>query len=292
MSAVESPVWDVTLADQLVTEDVPFTLTRAASDFSHPAGQTLTVAATLGNGDSLPSWLDWNSNTLTLSSITGPLQPDVDTGAITVRFRVSDTSGGFADDDVLFTPVGVDDAPGVGAPLGNQSVKPDQTTMIYVPQGTILDEEGDPITYTALFGGGAALPEWASFDGTAFSFSPNSGDEGTYSVELTGTDTGAQSVTYTFILYVTNGTSILRSRLTGPPPLRLPVQKKIGYKIFDLEDAAMSTPLSSGIVDVTTADGTFDIAYGIAPGREYYVWVWALDKSFRDTVKMVTQLVP
>ena len=100
------PVLAAPIADQTADEDAAFNFVVPAGAFTDADGDTLTYAATLANGDPLPSWLSFNAATRTFSGT--PVQANV--GAVDLRVTASDGSLS-ADDVFTLTVSDTPDAP-------------------------------------------------------------------------------------------------------------------------------------------------------------------------------------
>ena len=96
------------ILDQNNTEDAAFAFQFATNVFIDPdLGDTLTYAATLANGNALPSWLSFNAVTQTFSGT-----PDnSNVGTLTVKVTVTDGSSASVSDEFDITVANVNDAP-------------------------------------------------------------------------------------------------------------------------------------------------------------------------------------
>ncbi|WLB18870.1 putative Ig domain-containing protein [Bradyrhizobium japonicum] len=80
---------------QSATAGTPFSLTLPANTFQDPdSGDHLTLAATLGNGTALPSWLTFNAATRNFGGTPGPSNA----GGFDIKVTATDTSGSAASD--------------------------------------------------------------------------------------------------------------------------------------------------------------------------------------------------
>lgn len=85
-----APVLHAALLDQTITENQVFTFGFSVSNFSDPDGDTLSYKATLGNGMALPSWLTFNTATLSFNGLPG----FGNAGLYEIRVSASDGRGG------------------------------------------------------------------------------------------------------------------------------------------------------------------------------------------------------
>ncbi len=84
------PFLAMPLADQVATEGRAFGFTIPADSFTdRDAGDILTLAATLANGDALPAWLSFSPMTRALSGTPD----DAAAGVLAIRVRATDSSG-------------------------------------------------------------------------------------------------------------------------------------------------------------------------------------------------------
>ncbi|MEM8872833.1 MAG: putative Ig domain-containing protein [Planctomycetota bacterium] len=184
----DAPTVDGALADQNATEDSPFSYQFAANSFGDvDAGDTLTYAATLSNGDPLPSWLSFDANTRTFTGT--PANDDV--GTVTVRVTADDGNGGTVTDDFDLVVANTNDAPTVDNALADQGATEDVAFSYQFAANSFGDvDAGDSLTYGATLANGDPLPSWLSFDANTRTFSgtPLEGDDGTFTVRVTTTD--------------------------------------------------------------------------------------------------------
>ena len=83
-----APTLENDIENQEAFPGIPFTFQFPEDTFSDADGDPLTYTATLGNGDALPSWLDFTASTRTFSGT--PMASDV--GRLTVKVTASDGS--------------------------------------------------------------------------------------------------------------------------------------------------------------------------------------------------------
>ena len=87
----DTPTVSNAISDQSTAEDAAFSFQVASNTFDDvDSGDTLTYAATLSNGNALPSWLTFNAATHTFSGT--PANSDV--GAIDVKVTATDNASG------------------------------------------------------------------------------------------------------------------------------------------------------------------------------------------------------
>ena len=110
LSVNDAPTASRTLSRAAATQGVPFSLTIPATAFSDVDGvDQLTATATLSNGNPLPAWLTFHTNTRTFSGT--PANGDV--GTLTIRLTVTDLAGAVhqfpAEDATPTAAAGADD---------------------------------------------------------------------------------------------------------------------------------------------------------------------------------------
>jgi Ca2+-binding RTX toxin-like protein len=209
----DAPVVAAPLADQLATEDQPFSFQVAAGTFTDvDAGDQLSYSATLANGDQLPAWLVFDAATGTFSGT--PANPDV--GVRGIKVTATDGSGVAAESAFSITVANVNDAPVVAVPLTDQSTTQDQAFSFQLPLNSFMDiDTGDQLTYGATLADDAPLPSWLSFDAATRTFSgtPDNFAVGALNVRVTASDLSGATACASFTLTVSesdpvmNGTS-------------------------------------------------------------------------------------
>jgi Ca2+-binding RTX toxin-like protein len=174
----DAPTVATALAAQSTAEDAAFNFAVPAGTFADvDVGDTLTLSATLANGDALPTWLGFNASTGVFSGT--PANGDV--GDITVRVTATDGSLTTASSDFLLSVTNTNDAPTVATALTTQSTAEDAAFNFAVPAGTFADVDvGDTLTLSATLANGDALPTWLGFNASTgvFSGTPANGDDG------------------------------------------------------------------------------------------------------------------
>ncbi|MFV2069194.1 MAG: putative Ig domain-containing protein, partial [Pirellulales bacterium] len=195
------------LADQTATEGSPFSFAFAADAFADvdvdvDVGDTLSYAATLVGGGSLPGWLSFDGPTRTFSGL--PANDDV--GVIQVDVTATDAGAESASSRFDLTVVNTNDPPALAAPIADQNATED-TVFQFTLTGVFEDEDvGDNLSYTATRADDSSLPAWLLFFGSPGIFVgvPTNDDVGTLSVRVTATDTGSASVSDLFDITVAN----------------------------------------------------------------------------------------
>lgn len=197
-----APILMNAVPNQAAQEDSSFSFTVPADTFSD-TGDTLTLTATLEDGDPLPSWLNFNPTTWTLSGAPG----NDEVGTLSVQVTAIDTGGLLVSDTFDIAVSNINDAPLQVSPIANQIAVEDERFTLTLSQDMFSDVDvGDSLTLAAALVGGSGLPTWLAFDAASFSFSgtPANDDVGMLSVQVMATDLAGASATGIFDLTVEN----------------------------------------------------------------------------------------
>ena len=200
----DAPIAAQALADQTATQDQAFSFVVPATSISDAdAGDTLRLAASLANGNALPTWLTFNAVTRTFSGT--PANANV--GNLAVKVTATDLAGAAVSSSFALAIANVNDAPIVAAPIATQTSNEDQAFSIVLPAGTFSDPDaGDSLTYRIQLANGDPLPTWLSFDANTLTLSGQADDAnvGTLGLKVTATDQGGLSASTSFNLVVNN----------------------------------------------------------------------------------------
>ncbi|WP_448268342.1 putative Ig domain-containing protein [Nostoc sp. DSM 114159] len=192
------------IADKQATEDTVFTFTIPDNTFKDvDAGDILTYTATLENGDSLPSWLNFNAATKTFSGT--PLNENV--GSLNIKVTATDLALAQANDIFVLTVNNTNDPPEVANEIANQQATEDTVFTFIIPDNTFNDvDAGDTLTYTATLENGESLPSWLSFNAATKTFSgtPLNANVGSLNIKVTATDLALAQISDVFTLTVNN----------------------------------------------------------------------------------------
>lgn len=190
------------LVDQTVSEDAPFSIQVSSNAFAdEDAGDVLTYSASLANGAALPSWLNFNAATRTLSGTPD----DAQIGNLDLRITATDTGNVTASDVFTLAVTNVNEAPIVTVPLADQQATQGTAFNFVVPENTFADvDPGDHLIYSTSLANGTPLPSWLSFNASTRTLNgmPQGGDVGIIDVRVTAADTGNLTVADVFVLTI------------------------------------------------------------------------------------------
>ncbi|PIF77517.1 Ca2+-binding RTX toxin-like protein [Variovorax sp. 54] len=180
---------------------------------------SVTYTAKMANGDPLPSWLSFDSQTRTFSGT--PTSANI--GNLQFVLWGTDNYGYGAGTYVNLTVSPPNRAPVLATALADQSVAEGTAINYTVPTGSFTDPDaGDSLSYTATLSDGTALPSWLSFNASTRKFTGTVpiGALDAVSVRVTATDQGGLAIQDVFNIAVTvqnltlNGTTSAET-LTG-----------------------------------------------------------------------------
>ncbi|MDP3522336.1 MAG: DUF4347 domain-containing protein [Hydrogenophaga sp.] len=185
-----------------VAENTAAVTTVTATDTDVP---TQTLSYSLGGGAD-QAHFSIHSATGVLSFNAAPdfeAPTDADSNNVyEVTVLVSDGTGGSDTQAIAVTVTDLNEAPVLVHPLADQAAMEGAAFAFTFDANAFADvDEGDTLTYST-----SALPAWLSFDPATHSFSgtPANGDVGSFSVDVTATDSGGLSVTDSFTITVGN----------------------------------------------------------------------------------------
>ncbi|MCK9389194.1 MAG: putative Ig domain-containing protein, partial [Sulfuritalea sp.] len=203
-STNDAPALKSTLTAQAATQSSTFSYTLPADAFADADPEaTLSYAATLANGNALPSWLSFDATTRRFSGT--PTNGDV--GIIALKVTATDAGNASANATFNLTVANVNDVPAVANVITAQTATEDSAFSFTVPANTFVDiDVGDSLTYVATMADGSVLPSWLVFNASTRSFSgtPTNDQVGTFSLNVTATDSAKANVSTTFNLVVAN----------------------------------------------------------------------------------------
>ena len=177
-----------TLYDWLVREDEYVDVMLRSGVFQDADGDSLTISATLANGDPLPLWLQFDG-----ASFTGN-PPQNFNGTLEIVVSATDGTANVADTfQLIIDPV--NDAPIIMQGLSNVTVAGEAAVAIEIPNSTFSDPDGDVLTIALTLSDGTPLPSWLTFDGTHLIGTSPSEFIGTLQIAARGSDAVLSAVT-------------------------------------------------------------------------------------------------
>ncbi len=194
------PVLESATADQTTDEDVVFELNVGEAAFSDEESETLTFSATQEGGAELPSWIGFNSSTVSFSGT--PANGDV--GVLSVELSASDGENEISDIFTI-TVQNVNDAP-TGSEIPVQEATEDVAFAFNVSSSFSDPDVGDALTFSAVEKEGTELPSWLSLNTSTgeFTGTPGNAEVGTVEITVTATDNSSVAVSGTLTINVGN----------------------------------------------------------------------------------------
>ncbi|NHZ88083.1 hypothetical protein F2P45_03395 [Massilia sp. CCM 8733] len=150
-------------------------------------GDTLSIKVRMADGSALPSWL-WFDGKETLKAVT-----DYDrAGNYQLVATATDQGGLTVSSNIDIVVKNANRAPVPTEAPGTLNAARDTPFSFALPARTLVDPDGDAVTYRLTQSGGAALPSWLSFDPLTRTLSgtPLAGAAATLSLALGATDSG------------------------------------------------------------------------------------------------------
>lgn len=199
----DAPVVSNPVIDQVTNEDAVFNFTLPTDSFTDPdnGDGIVSYTASLVNGIGLPTWLSFDSTTLTF--VGTPANDNV--GSIEIDVTASDNAGYSVTDIFSLTVNNTNDAPILENPIDDQIVNIGNNFKFNVPTDTFADIDlGDSLTFSATLADGSPLPSWLNLEAGLFNGTPNNADSGILSIIVSATDNSGSSISDTFILVVNN----------------------------------------------------------------------------------------
>jgi Ca2+-binding RTX toxin-like protein len=192
-------------------EDAPLSLILPEDTFADvDAGDHLSYSASLEDGDALPEWLSFDSETMTFSA--NPTNDEV--GDLDITVTATDDSEESVSNTFQLKVVNTNDAPILAKSIADQTINEDSLFDFTIDGDTFSDvDAGDSLSYVASLADGSDLPEWLTFDAENLTFSSvDAAPEGNYELKIMATDTSDASAEAVFNLNidltnVINGTS-------------------------------------------------------------------------------------
>ena len=188
--------------DQSVLTSAAWSYTLPSTLFSATiAGDALSYAASLANGDPLPAWLHFDPSTQVFTGTANA----ANIGDMAVKVTATDMAGQSASSTLTLHVAQNPSAPALGAALPQQTVAAGSAWRYALPAGLFSPAHaGDALAYTATLSNGDPLPAWLSFDPSKQTFSgvPTDQTTGPLSVTITATEGAGLATSTTLSLQV------------------------------------------------------------------------------------------
>jgi Ca2+-binding RTX toxin-like protein len=198
----DAPTLVQPIGSRTATEDALFEFTVPAGTFRDvDAGDVIQYFATLDKGAALPAWLKFDAGTGRFSGT--PANDDV--GSYRIHLFAVDKAQAMAEEVFDLAVENTNDAPTLGAPLADWTVREAHPLEFQIPAGTFVDvDKDDSLAYDATLANGAALPAWLEFDRATGTFkgTPGRDDIGSYAIRVEARDEGGATVTDDFVIKV------------------------------------------------------------------------------------------
>lgn len=169
----EAPVVNDTVVDQVIVTDAPYNYTLASDTFTDSPFDRVLSGASLADGSELPTWLNFDPDTLTFSGT--PAAGDEGFFDLVVSGR--DSSGLTSSVDFTLNVGDINVAPVLQDPASDKTARADRFFEYQIPSDAFTDANlSDTLTFSATLLSGSALPSWLSFDPSTRTFSGTPGE--------------------------------------------------------------------------------------------------------------------
>lgn len=174
---------------QSISEGQAFTLNIAPNLFRDPdLGDTLTIRASLSNGQALPDWLHFDTQTLTFSGT-----PDDDAiGSLSIQLIATDAAQTSQSAAFKLVIGDVEEGPTVKYVPPSLQLVLDRANSVSLSKSMFTDpDRDDALSYSMSLADGSALPSWLTFNTSTFKFTGTPTTTtfgGPLTVKLTATD--------------------------------------------------------------------------------------------------------
>lgn len=172
------------IPSQVATQNSPFNFSVDPNTFSDADNDTnsLSFSATLENGNPLPNWLTFDTETLSFSGT--PTNEDV--SVLTLSITADDGQGGTpAVASFELVVVNVNDVPILNNNVLDQTVTEDSLFSFTIPTNLFSDPDLDALSYSAQLSNGESLPAWLQFDASNNTLLGTPGNENVGTLNIT-----------------------------------------------------------------------------------------------------------
>ncbi|KPA18428.1 hypothetical protein MHK_001354, partial [Candidatus Magnetomorum sp. HK-1] len=200
----DAPYVNNPIPDQVAFEETAFDFTFDENSFDDvDISDSISYSAVMEDGQSLPSWLNFDSSTRQFSGT--PNNNDV--GTITITITATDIESKSVSDSFMLTINNINDAPTLENEIPDQVAYEASTFDFTFDENTFVDIDlSDSLSYSAVLENGESLPSWLVFDPSTRNFSgtPTNEHIGTIQIKVTATDESSESVFDIFMITINN----------------------------------------------------------------------------------------
>lgn len=182
----QAPVINEQISSQNAIEATLFEHTFGKQTFTDEDPDNLTYTVTLADGSPLPNWLQFDSNSLTLSGT--PTREDV--GSLELKITATDKEG-LSNQQTWSMSIAQkpNEAPTLNTEAVITSVVKENTQQAISYANWFNDDGGaDKLRYELTMANGSTLPRWLSDNNQQLHINPDFEMAGLYSLRLTATD--------------------------------------------------------------------------------------------------------
>ncbi|WP_176451945.1 putative Ig domain-containing protein [Rhodoferax sp. TH121] len=197
-----APTLSDPVEEQGVAQGQLFSFSVAGLAFVDPDdGDTLSYDAIQANGEPLPDWLSFDTETGIFSGTPG----NDDVGALELSVTAIDRFGESVTTSFNMTVVNANDAPVVAMVAADLVCQQAEALSLQIDENLFADiDVGDSLQWSLSLANGDPLPSWLSFDALTRTLlgTPQFKDTGVLSLQVTVTDTSGATSSQTFALTV------------------------------------------------------------------------------------------
>lgn len=198
----DAPVLAAPIGARAATEDTPFRFDVPAGTFLDvDAGDVIRYFATLDRGAALPDWLAFDGATGRFAGTPG----NDAVGTYRIHLFAADRAQAMAEDVFDLVVENTNDAPTIGVPLADWTVREAHPLEFQIPGDAFADiDAGDSLSFDATLADGSPLPAWLEFDRETGTFkgAPGRADVGTHAIRVEARDESGATVTDEFVIRV------------------------------------------------------------------------------------------
>ncbi|KPA17908.1 Dystroglycan-type cadherin-like domain protein, partial [Candidatus Magnetomorum sp. HK-1] len=200
----DAPTLENEIPDKVAYQDSVFDFTFDKNTFEDvDLSDSLSYSAVLEDGQSLPSWL--NFDPLSGNFIGIPTNDHI--GAIQIKVTATDGSSESIFDVFMITINNENDVPTLVNEIPDQTVNEDTEFNFTFSEDTFNDiDTNDILSYNAKLENGNALPSWLTFISTKRNFNgtPGNDDVATIKIKVTAMDGASTTISDWFTLTIIN----------------------------------------------------------------------------------------